>query len=270
VKERFANPENQEIEEEGGKNPPKILQAKIERSKDRIDANGKLRSKGFGFVEFQDHAHALAALRQLNNNPSYYGAAKRLTVEFALENVLILRKREERFKKIQDKQGTPVERASKATEKRKARRERREDRLRLEKVTGKKTPLPEVGNGRQTGKKQPPQQPEKSKSKSGQQQPESRPVKKATKPSAASTKPSAASTKPSATSTKPSATSTKPSAASATKSKGKPQETTQQRLPKKRKRDQEEEKFQKMVNSYKQKLFKSDDSGSGSMSRWMS
>lgn len=28
-------------------------------------------SKGFGFVEFTHHAHALAALRQLNNNPEY-------------------------------------------------------------------------------------------------------------------------------------------------------------------------------------------------------
>lgn len=28
-------------------------------------------SKGFGFVEFTHHAHALAALRQLNNNPAY-------------------------------------------------------------------------------------------------------------------------------------------------------------------------------------------------------
>ena len=28
-------------------------------------------SRGFGFVEFQHHAHALACLRELNNNPSY-------------------------------------------------------------------------------------------------------------------------------------------------------------------------------------------------------
>jgi RNA recognition motif-containing protein len=28
-------------------------------------------SKGFGFVEFTHHTHALAALRQLNNNPAY-------------------------------------------------------------------------------------------------------------------------------------------------------------------------------------------------------
>jgi RNA recognition motif-containing protein len=28
-------------------------------------------SRGFGFVEFAHHTHALAALRQLNNNPAY-------------------------------------------------------------------------------------------------------------------------------------------------------------------------------------------------------
>jgi len=102
VKDRFADASNQEADTEGAKEAVKIVQAKIERSKDRIDSAGKLRSKGFGFVEFQEHAHALAALRQLNNNPTYFGAAKRLMVEFALENVLVLRKREERLKRIQE------------------------------------------------------------------------------------------------------------------------------------------------------------------------
>ena len=102
VKDRFAESSNQEAEMEGAKEAVKIMQAKIERSKDRIDSAGKLRSKGFGFVEFQEHAHALAALRQLNNNPTYFGAAKRLMVEFALENVLVLRKRDERMKRIQE------------------------------------------------------------------------------------------------------------------------------------------------------------------------
>jgi hypothetical protein len=35
----------------------------------RLDEAGALRSKGFGFVEFAEHVHALAALRKLNNNP---------------------------------------------------------------------------------------------------------------------------------------------------------------------------------------------------------
>lgn len=53
-------------------------------------------SKGYGFVEFAHHGQALAALRQMNNNPAYSeqarsdGAAKgessRLLVEFSVEN----------------------------------------------------------------------------------------------------------------------------------------------------------------------------------------
>lgn len=53
-------------------------------------------SKGYGFVEFVNHGHALAALRQLNNNPAYTASARsegvgkgetsRLIVEFSVEN----------------------------------------------------------------------------------------------------------------------------------------------------------------------------------------
>lgn len=53
-------------------------------------------SRGYGFVEFAHHGHALAALRQMNNNPAYSWAAKsegaakgetsRLIVEFSVEN----------------------------------------------------------------------------------------------------------------------------------------------------------------------------------------
>ena len=34
------------------------------------------RSLGYGFVEFQDHEHALKTLRHLNNNPQIYGSNK--------------------------------------------------------------------------------------------------------------------------------------------------------------------------------------------------
>jgi nucleolar protein 4 len=71
------------------------------------------KSKGFGFVEFESHIHALAALRQLNNNPAYSAgfaaggaaAAKagkgleetpRLIVEFAVENVAKVKQHEAR------------------------------------------------------------------------------------------------------------------------------------------------------------------------------
>ncbi|XP_027017817.2 RNA-binding protein 28 [Tachysurus fulvidraco] len=43
-------------------------------------------SLGYGFVEFQEHEHALQALRHLNNNPNIFTANKRPIVEFSLED----------------------------------------------------------------------------------------------------------------------------------------------------------------------------------------
>jgi len=58
---------------------PAIRQAKVV-----LDDQNK--SKGFGFVEFKKHEHALLALRDLNNNPQYFGEKRRPIVEFALED----------------------------------------------------------------------------------------------------------------------------------------------------------------------------------------
>ncbi|KAJ8262127.1 hypothetical protein GJAV_G00162570 [Gymnothorax javanicus] len=44
------------------------------------------RSLGYGFVQFQEHEHALNALRHLNNNPEIFGPLKRPIVEFSLED----------------------------------------------------------------------------------------------------------------------------------------------------------------------------------------
>lgn len=75
---------------------PRVKQAKIIRSKDRIDtATNELRSKGYGFLEFNTHSHALAALRYLNNNPDIF-EGKRLIVEFSLENKDVTDRREQR------------------------------------------------------------------------------------------------------------------------------------------------------------------------------
>ncbi|KAJ3043879.1 RNA recognition motif-containing protein [Rhizophlyctis rosea] len=100
-----------------------VKQAKILRSKDRMDATtGQLRSLGYGFIEFNSHADALACLRWLNNNARVFapqpskdkdaapGAApatdgdaevpkgKRPIVEFAIENQLVIKRREDRSK----------------------------------------------------------------------------------------------------------------------------------------------------------------------------
>jgi nucleolar protein 4 len=85
---------------------PKIVHVKILRDAER---NG--RSKGYGFVQFEKHEHAMAALKKLNNNPKVidslirdspkalaidderarrlrkdWGDGRRLLVEFAVED----------------------------------------------------------------------------------------------------------------------------------------------------------------------------------------
>jgi nucleolar protein 4 len=82
-----------------------LKQAKIIKDNDRLDAvTKKPKSKGYGFIEFPSHADALACLRVMNNqkdtfllenNPSAQDSTKgkRLVVEFAVENKLILNKR---------------------------------------------------------------------------------------------------------------------------------------------------------------------------------
>lgn len=58
-------------------------------------ANGKLSgSKGFAFVNFTQHDHALLALRKLNNNPDVFSNTKRPIVEFSIENMFALKKKE--------------------------------------------------------------------------------------------------------------------------------------------------------------------------------
>ncbi|CAJ0905919.1 11819_t:CDS:2 [Entrophospora sp. SA101] len=65
---------------EGWNKKVHIIQAKIIRSKDRIDPKTqKPKPKGYGFIETTYHSHALAILRYLNNNPEIYGDGKRLT-----------------------------------------------------------------------------------------------------------------------------------------------------------------------------------------------
>ena len=72
------------------------------RSKERVDQTGKGRSLGYAFVEFESHEHALATLRATNNNPSIFGDSRRPIVEFAVENKVALDLQEKR--KIRQKQ----------------------------------------------------------------------------------------------------------------------------------------------------------------------
>ncbi|KAG2482067.1 hypothetical protein HYH03_018977 [Edaphochlamys debaryana] len=83
------------VRDRATKEQPRVLSAKILKEKDKYDASGARKSKGMGFVEFESHEHALTALRQLNNNPGTpWGRDRRPIVEFAIDNVKVLKKLE--------------------------------------------------------------------------------------------------------------------------------------------------------------------------------
>ena len=76
-----------------------VIESKVVCDSLETYADGKPLSRGYGFVEFTEHAHALAALRMLNNNPEYFmftpgpssvstpvKSRQRLIVEFACED----------------------------------------------------------------------------------------------------------------------------------------------------------------------------------------
>lgn len=73
----------------------RVRQSKVVRDKVRVDATtGKLRSRGFGFLEFFTHEDALAALEALNNNREAFGAGTgaRPLVDFAVDNAFAIAK----------------------------------------------------------------------------------------------------------------------------------------------------------------------------------
>ena len=99
----------------------KIVQSKIISDQAKLDpVTKKCKSKGYGFVEFGSHADALRCLRYMNNNSKIFQKSiskesldqkgekkvKRPIVEFAVENRLILKKREGRknFEQNADKE----------------------------------------------------------------------------------------------------------------------------------------------------------------------
>jgi nucleolar protein 4 len=70
---------------------------------ERLDQEGQPKSRGVGFVEFEEHEHALACLRQLNNNPNVVSPQKRPIVEFAIESIKVLKLRERKLHQQQEK-----------------------------------------------------------------------------------------------------------------------------------------------------------------------
>ncbi|CAM0876937.1 unnamed protein product [Alopecurus aequalis] len=69
------------------KQNPVIRKVNILNNEKKGQGTAQKHSRGVAFVDFQEHEHALVALRVLNNNPGTFGAERRPIVEFALEDV---------------------------------------------------------------------------------------------------------------------------------------------------------------------------------------
>merc|ERR1712032_309775 len=63
----------------------------------------KAPSKEYAFVSFEKHLDALAALRNVNNNPTVFTKDRRLIVEFSIENRKALLARQKRLEKSREK-----------------------------------------------------------------------------------------------------------------------------------------------------------------------
>ncbi|KAK9821067.1 hypothetical protein WJX74_008230 [Apatococcus lobatus] len=88
------------VRERATKAHPEYKQVKILK---KAAKSGKTSgpSRGVAFVEFASHDHAMAALRQMNNNPNIFGAADTPIVEFAVDSLKALQKQEARAQRVQ-------------------------------------------------------------------------------------------------------------------------------------------------------------------------
>jgi len=84
---------------------PPIIQVKIVRDPNNLGSDGNPVSRGFGFVEFKHHHHAMAALKKISNVPGMFPKWKQpLMVEFAVDNIQKVKKREKRIVDVTQKQ----------------------------------------------------------------------------------------------------------------------------------------------------------------------
>ncbi|EDW01668.1 GH21568 [Drosophila grimshawi] len=97
------------------------------------------KSKGFGFLSFDTHQRALAALRKLNNNPTIFGTQHRPIVAFSIEDRAVHRIKEKRNER--SKQNNPTYKS-----KLEQRKERREQQRKGQKPTKPTTIAPQNDN----------------------------------------------------------------------------------------------------------------------------
>ncbi|XP_076324339.1 RNA-binding protein 28 [Tachypleus tridentatus] len=85
-----------------GDHKARITEARVMCNLKQIDTKKLGKSKGFGFVAFTEHKHALKALRELNNNPDIFTVKKRPIVEFSVENRAALNAKARRLVKSRE------------------------------------------------------------------------------------------------------------------------------------------------------------------------
>ncbi|CAC5415567.1 NOP4 [Mytilus coruscus] len=82
----------------------KITECRIMRDTERVNTKGVAKSRGYAFINFSDHQHAVEALRKTNNDPDLFTDNRRLIVEFSLENKNALLAKEKRLERFQARQ----------------------------------------------------------------------------------------------------------------------------------------------------------------------
>ncbi|XP_051817165.1 RNA-binding protein 28 isoform X1 [Antechinus flavipes] len=93
----------------GGGRGIRLKECRVMRDLKGAHGNVKGQSLGYAFVEFEEHDHALAALRQINNNPEIFGPQKRPIVEFSLEDRRKLKVKDRRAQRnLQKMKAKPV------------------------------------------------------------------------------------------------------------------------------------------------------------------
>jgi len=78
-----------------------VTECRIMRDMSRVNSEGVHRSKGFGFVEFSTNALAKKALAAVNNSATAFKNGQRPIVQFSIEDMRALKKKQERHEKAQ-------------------------------------------------------------------------------------------------------------------------------------------------------------------------
>merc|ERR1712083_812400 len=83
-----------------GSKSARITESKVMKD---MTVPGKVKSKEYAFVTFENHEDALVALRNVNNNPNTFTAERRPIVETSIENRKALLARQKRMEKSREK-----------------------------------------------------------------------------------------------------------------------------------------------------------------------